>query len=460
MKIKLSDIVIGERQRVDLGDIEELAESIARLGQIHNIGVRAEDMQLIWGMRRYTAMKMLGWTECEATLREGLSLEQEQELELEEDVKRKDRTWQEKCLAVAKLFRIKARNARAVGETWTLQMMASFTGQSKATMSNYIYTLADALAVTPRDEALWTAGSYVEALGVLRDRRFAEANAELERRRAVNNAFAATPLVMPTELKVGGIRLPSLAEACGTVVGQPSPIQQLNPTRPALPTKVGMTHVTLRDRAQFFNKKYEHLWKQQLSFRVNPKDPTEQFIEGWWFVGGGNISDLYGSYQTEYLERIAVLFPDAVKVVHLFVGSLPPSPNYVRVGLPQGDTKPDIECDAHHLSSKLPFKPDLIYADPPYSIEDSEHYANSMVNRERVIQECALVLEPGGFLVWMDQALPLFSNNDLRLVGGISYIRSTGNRFRVVTIFQKPCLPTKSSPAPAPANSANLAEFV
>jgi SAM-dependent methyltransferase len=213
----------------------------------------------------------------------------------------------------------------------------------------------------------------------------------------------------------------------------------------------------------FYNTTYAHLWKQQLTFRCNPKDPTEQFIEGWWFVGVsvGNISPLYGSYQIEYLERIKTLFPDAVKVVHLFVGSLPPSPDYVRVGLSQGDTKPDIECDAHQLSSYLPFKADLIYADPPYSVEDSEHYDNSMVNRERVLQECALVLEPGGFLVWMDQALPVFNNNDLRLVGGISYIRSTGNRFRVVTIFQKPiCQSTKSEPKLLNTNSTNQAEFV
>jgi hypothetical protein len=401
---------------------------MTRLGQIHNIGVNDAN-QLIWGMRRLTAAKSLGWTEIEATVRPGLTVENEQEIELEEDIKRKDRTWQEKCLAVAKLFRIKQRAARAMGESYTLSMMASFTGSSKATMSNYIYTLADALDATPRDEALWKASGYTEALGILRDRAFAEANAELERRNAVNKAFAKQIITAaPTPSAI--IPSPNMTPV-STPAGQ---VQQLNPTI----KKVGMTHVSLRDRAMFYNTAYAQLWKQQLIFSCNPKDPTEQFISGWWFVGGGNISSLYGSYQVEYLERIKTLFPDAVKVVHLFVGSLPPSPEYVRVGLPQGDSKPDIECDAHQLSSYLPFKADLIYADPPYSIEDSEHYANCMVNRERVMQECALVLEPGGFLVWMDQALPVFSNNDLRLVGGISYIRSTGNRFRVVTIFQKP----------------------
>jgi 16S rRNA G966 N2-methylase RsmD len=163
----------------------------------------------------------------------------------------------------------------------------------------------------------------------------------------------------------------------------------------------------------------------------------KEFVFGHWFVSGGNISDLYGSYQVNYLKRIETLFPDAEKVVHLFVGSLPPSNKYVRVGLPQGDSKPDIECDAHELSSHLPFKADVIYADPPYSKEDSEHYANCMVNRERVLEECALSLADNGMIVWMDQALPVFKNALLRYVGCISYIRSTGNRFRCVCLFQK-----------------------
>lgn len=200
-----------------------------------------------------------------------------------------------------------------------------------------------------------------------------------------------------------------------------------------------MKPLTLAQRCDLYNNAYSHLGPPNTPLYVHP-GPQRSFATAHWFVGGGNISELYGSYQTEYLERISVLFPDATKVVHLFVGSLPPSPRYVRVGLPQGDTKPDIECDAHRLSSNMVVKnlgPELIYADPPYSVEDSEHYANSMVNRPRVVDECAEVLQPGGWLVWMDQALPVFSNKKLSYVGCISYIRSTGNRFRCVLLFRK-----------------------
>jgi ParB-like nuclease domain len=427
MKIPLNEIKISERQRKDVGDIGDLADSLNQIGQIHNIGVN-QDNVLIWGYRRFLAAKSLGWTEIEAVKREGLTYEQEQEIELEEDIKRKDRTWQEKCLAIAKLFRIKQRTARASGETWNIRLMATFTGFSKSTIADYIYTVSEALEKQPKDEALWTAANYTEAITVLRDRAFKESQAEMERRRAITK-------VLPAQFQQERVTAP-------TGVGSARSVQIVDTT----PAKIGMTHVTLRQRAELYNQAHKHLGPPNTDLYYSNKNSRE-FIIGGWFVGGGNISDLYGSYQIEYLKRIETLFPDAVKTVHLFVGSLPPSPKYVRVGLPQGDYKPDIECDAHNLSSKLPFKADLIYADPPYSVEDSEHYQNSMVNRERVVQECALVLEPGGFLVWLDQALPIFSNNDLQLVGFISYIRSTGNRFRVVSLFRKPLCQTIPSPS-------------
>lgn len=201
-----------------------------------------------------------------------------------------------------------------------------------------------------------------------------------------------------------------------------------------------MHHYTLQQRAEFYNQAYAHLDSPNTPCVVHQKK-GRPFLTSYWFLGGGNISDFYGSYQTEYLNRITTLFPDCrgqKEVVHLFSGSMPPSPDYSRVGQdPTGQYKTDYEVDAHQLSSFLPFKPSLIYADPPYSKEDSEHYQNAMVNRPRIIEECSLVLTPGGYIVWMDQALPVFSNSRLQLVGGISYIRSTGNRFRVVSLFRK-----------------------
>ena len=453
MKILISDIIIRERQRKDLGDIDEIADSLNRIGQIHNIGVN-EKNELIWGMRRLTAAKKLGWTEIEATKREGLTEEREQEIELEEDIKRKDRTWQEKCLAVAKLFRIKARAARANQDPqWSVRSMASFTGMSKSSVG-YMLQVADALSAAPIDTGVWKAANYMDALGMLRDSAITETEAELNRRR-------------PVDIVIERAKASQSVNEFASLPGKPashvppSSVQQLDttskpvalPNDPPMPENINI--LSLRERAELYNTVLGDVGAKNTPLYYQNRQGRE-FIHGFWFLGGGNISDLYGSYQVEYLRRIGVLFEDAQKVVHLFSGSLPPSDKYVRVGLPQDGNEPDIKADAHEFSSYLPFKADVIYADPPYSVEDSEHYDNAMVNRERVLSECANALTPGGYVVWLDQALPVFKNEELEFVGCISYIRSTGNRFRCVCIFRKPCLPTTSSLQSVTTKSVNL----
>lgn len=200
-----------------------------------------------------------------------------------------------------------------------------------------------------------------------------------------------------------------------------------------------MKPYSLQQRCELFNTAYSHLPEQRL-FHVLDSN-HQPFVVGAWFVGGGNVSAFYGSYQTEYLKRVDVIFPDCKgETMHLFSGSLPPSKDYIRVGMdPTGQYKSDLEVDIHDLAAyrhRLP-RLKLIFADPPYSAEDSQHYQNSMVNRPVIMDQCAQVLDPGGYIVWMDQALPVFSNKLLRHCGTISYIRSTGNRFRCVVLFQR-----------------------
>ena len=122
-------------------------------------------------------------------------------------------------------------------------------------------------------------------------------------------------------------------------------------------------------------------------------------------------------------------------MLHLFSGSLP-SGNYVRFDVPAKEA--EVTGDAHNLSAYFPIRTfDLIYADPPYSIEDCSHYGCAMVNRNRVLAECAKILEPGGFVVWLDQVLPMFRKKDLHMCGVIGVVKSTNHRFRVVTFFEK-----------------------
>ncbi|WP_433568091.1 ParB N-terminal domain-containing protein (plasmid) [Nocardia sp. CA-151230] len=60
--LRISDIIVGERDRQELGDISELARSIEQVGLLHPV-VITEDGELVAGDRRLAAVKSLGW-EC------------------------------------------------------------------------------------------------------------------------------------------------------------------------------------------------------------------------------------------------------------------------------------------------------------------------------------------------------------------------------------------------------------
>jgi DNA modification methylase len=59
ISVKITDIKIGERIRKDLGNIEELAQSINEIGLINPV-VISENNELIAGFRRLQALKMMG----------------------------------------------------------------------------------------------------------------------------------------------------------------------------------------------------------------------------------------------------------------------------------------------------------------------------------------------------------------------------------------------------------------
>ncbi len=89
------------RQRSELKDIPELAQSLQRTGLINPITVKA-DGELVAGERRWTAAKSLGWTHITVQRLEDLDELQLQLLELEENTRRAELPWQDQCAAVAK----------------------------------------------------------------------------------------------------------------------------------------------------------------------------------------------------------------------------------------------------------------------------------------------------------------------------------------------------------------------
>lgn len=190
--------------------------------------------------------------------------------------------------------------------------------------------------------------------------------------------------------------------------------------------------LTLRDRV----KLYADAFPQYPDSHLHMGQDDKRFY-GMWF-GGQNYkgSGYYGAYPAGYLKRVTSMFTDCEPVLHLFSGSLPPG-DYTRFDL-NTDLNPDVVGDAHAL--EVYFDPEqfgIIYADPPYSNEDADKYGTPHVNRNKVVASCQKVLKPGGFLVWLDQILPIFRKDQMQMVGSIGFVRSTNHRFRVVTIFQK-----------------------
>lgn len=161
-----------------------------------------------------------------------------------------------------------------------------------------------------------------------------------------------------------------------------------------------------------------------------------------WVIGADyrNKSRFYGAYPAGYLPRVMALFPDLQRperpgdVLHIFAGSLAPSPDYVRVDLVQ---PAEIAASVYDLPTVLTFRPRLVIADPPYSAADAVHYGTPMVNRGKATRALAQVVDPGGFLVWLDTVWPMHRKAEWRTVGRILLQRSTNHRARIVSIFER-----------------------
>jgi hypothetical protein len=63
----IDEIEIGERDRADLGDIRQLADSIAAVGLLHPVVVTGSG-ELVAGGRRVAAVRELGWAEVPVTV--------------------------------------------------------------------------------------------------------------------------------------------------------------------------------------------------------------------------------------------------------------------------------------------------------------------------------------------------------------------------------------------------------
>jgi ParB/RepB/Spo0J family partition protein len=92
--VPIEKITVSDRRRIDLGNLDELASSIARHGLLHPIIV-TKDLRLVAGERRFRACQKLHWKEIPIQWFEETDEYTLEAVELEENTRRLDFNWKE-----------------------------------------------------------------------------------------------------------------------------------------------------------------------------------------------------------------------------------------------------------------------------------------------------------------------------------------------------------------------------
>ena len=106
MLIAIKDIKIKKRVRKDLGDLENLKDSLRTYGLLNPITLNSR-YELIAGERRLTAATQLGWTNIQANIVDNLTEVEQLEMEIEENNQRKEFTDEELLKGYMRLERLR-----------------------------------------------------------------------------------------------------------------------------------------------------------------------------------------------------------------------------------------------------------------------------------------------------------------------------------------------------------------
>lgn len=187
--IPIDSIKVGrdDRQRRKLTGIEELAASITRIGLLHPPVVTG-DLQLVVGERRLTAAKLLGWTEIPVQFKEYLDPATLKAVELEENLKRVDLTWQDTALSVEQYHQLKCSE----NDGWSFAQTADSIGMGESSIRKFVMVAGELRRGNP---AVVEAPKYSVALNNVTRMKERQQAAELDK--AINTA-ASIPAQAPT----------------------------------------------------------------------------------------------------------------------------------------------------------------------------------------------------------------------------------------------------------------------
>lgn len=178
LSIPIDSIIVPERLRTDYGDLDDLARSISTYGLIQPIVINQQNV-LIAGGRRLSACKILKLLVVDVVYRETLDESELRELELEENVRRKDFDWRERVRSIREIHNLKRRNSALEGKQWGYRETGELLGSAH---SQVAYALQAADLLDAGDADVIACASLADFLRLMLRRREDEANAELARR--------------------------------------------------------------------------------------------------------------------------------------------------------------------------------------------------------------------------------------------------------------------------------------
>ena len=106
MLVAISKIKVKKRVRKDLGNLDDLKDSLRTYGLLNPITINSK-YELIAGERRLTAAKEIGWTNINANIVDNLSEVEQLEMEIEENNQRKEFTETELLEGYKRLERLR-----------------------------------------------------------------------------------------------------------------------------------------------------------------------------------------------------------------------------------------------------------------------------------------------------------------------------------------------------------------
>lgn len=139
----IAKIKPGKRFRKDMGDLDELAETIKKDGLLQPILIW-QDGTLVAGGRRLAACQKLGWKKITVVIRPTGEMLNLRELELLENIARKDLTWHERAALERDIYELHIKK----DPSWSFSKQADLTDASKAAISRRI-ELAKAVDIVP-----------------------------------------------------------------------------------------------------------------------------------------------------------------------------------------------------------------------------------------------------------------------------------------------------------------------